>query len=291
MDFHGNHVALVTPFQNGQIDWDSLENLVQRQIEGGVSGLVPCGTTGESPTLTHEEHNEVISAVVKMADGKVPVIAGTGSNSTAEAIQSSRHAEANGASALLIVAPYYNKPTQEGLYQHYTTIAHAVGLPIMVYNIPGRSAVEISHETLVRLAEHENIASVKEATGNILHVSQLEADTDLDILSGDDALTLPMMVLGAVGVVSVASNLEPQRMSRLVAKALAGDFSGALAIHQELFPLLETLLSLATNPIPIKTALALRGWMEEEFRLPLVPMTHEAKRVLETRMESLGPIS
>jgi 4-hydroxy-tetrahydrodipicolinate synthase len=288
MDFHGNHVALLTPFQNGKIDWDSLESLVQRQIEGGVSGLVPCGTTGESPTLTHEEHNQVISAVVKMASGKVPVIAGTGSNATAEAIQSSRHAKESGATALLIVAPYYNKPTQEGLYQHYLSLANSVDLPIMVYNIPGRSAVEISHETIVRLAEHENIASVKEATGNILHVSELKAATDLAILSGDDALTLPMVALGAVGVVSVASNLVPDRMSRLVSKALDGDFAGAQAIHDELFPLLNCLLSLATNPIPIKTALALQGWMEEEFRLPLLPMGADEKEILAERIQSLG---
>ena len=288
MDFHGNHVALLTPFQNGKIDWDSLESLVQRQIEGGVSGLVPCGTTGESPTLTHEEHNQVISAVVKMASGRVPVIAGTGSNATAEAIQSSRHAKENGASALLIVAPYYNKPTQEGLYQHYLSLANSVDLPIMVYNIPGRSAVEISHETIVRLAEHENIASVKEATGNILHVSELKAATDLAILSGDDALTLPMVALGAVGVVSVASNLLPERMSTLVSKALEGDFAGAQAIHDELFPLLSCLLSLATNPIPIKTALALLGWMEEEFRLPLLPMGADEKKILAERIASLG---
>ena len=288
MDFHGNHVALLTPFKNGQIDWDSLESLVQRQIEGGVSGLVPCGTTGESPTLTHEEHNQVISAVVKIASGKVPVIAGTGSNATAEAIQSSRHAQENGASALLIVAPYYNKPTQEGLYQHYLSLANSVDLPIMVYNIPGRSAVEIHHDTIVRLAEHENIASVKEATGNILHVSQLKAATDLAILSGDDALTLPMIALGAVGVVSVASNLVPDRMSKLVSKALAGDFAGAREVHDELFPLLSCLLSLATNPIPIKTALALQGWMEEEFRLPLLPMGQQEKAILSERIAALG---
>jgi 4-hydroxy-tetrahydrodipicolinate synthase len=291
MDFHGNYVALVTPFKGGQIDWDALESLVQRQIEGGVSGLVPCGTTGESPTLSHEEHNEVISAVVKMASGQVPVIAGTGSNSTAEAIQSSRHAQDNGASALLIVAPYYNKPTQEGLFQHYMALANSVDLPIMVYNIPGRSAVEIDHDTIVRLAEHENIASVKEATGNILHVSELLAATDLAILSGDDALTLPMVALGASGVVSVASNLEPRRMSDLATKALGGDFAGAQAIHNELFPLLSTLLCLATNPIPIKTALALRGWMEEEFRLPLVPLGAEQKKLLAERLQALSPLS
>ncbi|MEZ5988598.1 MAG: 4-hydroxy-tetrahydrodipicolinate synthase [Planctomycetota bacterium] len=288
MDFRGNFVALVTPFrQDGSIDWDALERLVEDQIAGRVSGLVPCGTTGESPTLSHEEHDEVIARVVGFAAGRVPVVAGTGSNSTAEAIRSSRHAEESGAAALLLVAPYYNKPSQEGLYRHYHAIAEACGLPIVVYNIPGRCSVEIAHETLVRLAAHPRIVAVKEATGNLLHVSELRRDTGLQVLAGDDALTLPALALGGCGVVSVASNLEPARMSRLVAAALAGDLEGARAVHDELFPLMKGLLSLATNPLPVKTGLALRGKVAEVFRLPLCPMAEGPREELRALVEAL----
>ena len=272
MDFQGNYVALVTPFKDGELDLEALASLVEDQIQGGVAGLVPCGTTGESPTLTHEEHNLVVTEVVRMAGGRVPVIAGTGSNSTAECVSMSKHAQEVGANGLLICSPYYNKPTQEGLYQHFLAAANATDLPIIVYNIPGRCAVEISSDTIVRLAEHPRIAAVKEATGQVLNISELKARTDLSLLSGDDPLTLSSIALGAHGVVSVISNLYPDRMTRLVGSALDGDFAGARKLHDELFPTMQALMGLATNPIPIKTALALKGRMREEFRLPLCPM-------------------
>ncbi len=282
MDFNGNFVALITPFRDGQIDYDTLASLIERQIAAGVSGLVPCGTTGESPTLTHDEHNRVITETVRIAGGRVPVIAGTGSNSTAEALATTRHAEEAGASAALIVAPYYNKPSQEGLYHHYWTLAESTGLPIIVYNIPARCGVEISTETLLRLAEHPRIVSVKEATGNLLHVSELTADSDLAILSGDDPLTLAMIAMGACGVVSVISNLLPEQMSKLVRHALDGEFAQARAIHDSIFPLMQAMMTLATNPLPIKTAVAIRGHCSDEFRLPLYPMDDSARQRLES---------
>lgn len=281
MELRGNYVALVTPFKNGSIDFEALSTLVEDQIQGGVSGLVPCGTTGESPTLSHEEHDRVIADVIKMADGRVPVIAGTGSNSTEECIKLTRHAESAGASAALVVAPYYNKPTQEGLYRHYLAVAEGTGIPLVVYNIPGRCGVEISCETILRLAEHPRIVAVKEATGKVTNVSALRRGSDLAILSGDDPLTLASIALGASGVVSVISNLLPDRMTRLVHAALEGEFSVALRVHEELFPTMEALMSLATNPIPIKTALAIKGRMKEEFRLPLCTMDPASRTQLE----------
>lgn len=287
MDFNGDFVALVTPFRDGEVDFDALSTLIEAQIAGGVSGLVPCGTTGESPTLSHKEHEEVISQSIAMADGRVPVIAGTGSNSTKEAISLSQRAERAGAAALLVVAPYYNKPSAEGLRQHYLQIADNTGLPIIVYNIPGRCGVEISTECILRLAEHPRIAAVKEATGKLEHVSELRRKSDLAILSGDDAMTLPVISLGGTGVVSVLSNLEPARMSKLVACALAGDFEKALALHDELFPLMDAMLRLAVNPVPIKTAMAIRGTIREEFRLPICAMEASAKNELAALLQNL----
>ncbi|MAE78024.1 MAG: 4-hydroxy-tetrahydrodipicolinate synthase [Planctomycetes bacterium] len=281
MEFKGNYVALVTPFKNGKVDYDAMASHVEDQIRGGVAGLVPCGTTGESPTLAPEEHNQVVAEVVRMAAGRTPVIPGTGSNSTDEAIYMTRHAEEVGASAALVVAPYYNKPSQEGLHKHYTTLADATGLPIVVYNIPGRCAVEISLETMKRLAEHPRIAAVKEATGKLLNVSDLRRQTGLTILSGDDPLTLPMIALGGHGVISVISNLWPDRMTRLTEQALTGDLQAARTMHDQMFPAMQGLMSLATNPIPIKTALAIKGRMREEFRLPLCPMDAASRTALE----------
>lgn len=281
MDFNGNFVALITPFRDGKVDYDSLASLIERQIAAGVSGLVPCGTTGESPTLSYEEHHRVVAETIRIANERVPVIAGTGSNSTAEAISITRRAEEAGATAALIVAPYYNKPTQEGLYHHYWTLAENTGLPLIVYNIPGRCGVEIATETLLRLAKHPRIAAVKEATGNLLHVSELTNQTDLAILSGDDPLTIAMMAMGARGVISVISNLLPEQMSKLVGHALAGDFAAARAIHDKIFPLMQATMSLATNPIPIKTAVAIRGLCSDELRLPLYPMSDAARATLE----------
>ena len=277
MDFKGNFVALVTPFRDGKIDFDAFGTLIEEQIAGGVAGLVPCGTTGESPTLTFDEHVEVITQAIAMAKGRVPVIAGTGSNSTEEAISLSQRAEAAAASALLVVAPYYNKPSPEGLFQHYTKIADNTELPIIVYNIPGRCGVEISSETILRLAEHPHIAAVKEATGKLQHVSELRKGSDLAILSGDDAMALPVISLGGSGVISVLSNLEPSRMSKLLAFALEGDFDNALVLHDELFPLMDAMLHLAVNPVVIKTAMAIRGKIREEFRLPICPMDASAR--------------
>ncbi len=281
MELRGNYVALVTPFKNGNVDFDALATLVEDQIQGGVAGLVPCGTTGESPTLSHDEHDRVIVEVVRMAEGRVPVIAGTGSNSTDECIKLTRHAEASGANAALVVAPYYNKPPQEGLFRHYRAVAEASGLPLIVYNIPGRCGVEISTETMQRIAEHPRIVAVKEATGKVTNVSELRAKTDLAILSGDDPLTLASIALGASGVVSVISNLLPDRMTRLVSAANEGEFATALRVHDELFPIMQALMSLATNPIPIKTALAIKGRMREEFRLPLCAMEPSSRAALE----------
>lgn len=281
MDFRGNYVALVTPFKNGNVDFDALSTLVEDQIQGGVAGLVPCGTTGESPTLSHEEHDRVIAEVIKMADGRVPVIAGTGSNSTSECIKLTRNAALAGASAALVVSPYYNKPTQDGLYAHFHAVAEACEIPVIVYNIPGRCGVEVTTETILRLAAHPRIRAVKEATGNVTNISRLRRESELAILSGDDPLTLASIALGASGVISVISNLVPDRMTRLVQAALEGEFAVALREHDELFPLMQALMSLATNPIPIKTALAIKGRMREEFRLPLCAMTPGARAALE----------
>lgn len=268
--FRGCLVALVTPFRDGEIDWPALDELVDYVIDGGVNGLVPCGTTGESPTLSADEQLKVISAVVKRAKGRVPVIAGTGANCTEKTVTQSQAAAKAGASGIMLVSPYYNKPNQRGLYEHFSFVAEAVALPIMLYNIPGRTGVEISVETIARLhADHKNIVAVKHATGSVDGVSELAGASDIAILSGDDPLTLPMMVVGAVGVVSVVGNLLPKETSALTTAALAGDWKTAQSLHQKLYPVFRDLLRLDINPIPIKTALAMRGMMAEEFRLPM----------------------
>jgi 4-hydroxy-tetrahydrodipicolinate synthase len=265
------------------VDFEALERLVERQIAGGVDGLVPCGTTGESPTLTSEETDEVIKCVVKTVRKRVPVIAGTGSYSTAEAIKKSRKAADAGVDGLLIVSPYYNKPTQAGLYQHFSAIAKDVDKPIMLYNIPGRCGVEISVATIARLrAEHPTIVSVKHATGRVDDAAELMQISDIEVVSGDDPITWPLMALGAVGVVSVLSNLVPKACKKLTQAALAGDFEAARAAHRAVYPLARALLSLETNPIPIKTALAIRGLCSEEFRLPMCGLAPENRKKLES---------
>jgi 4-hydroxy-tetrahydrodipicolinate synthase len=279
MNFAGNMVALVTPFRNGAVDWSALEALVETQVQGGVSALVPCGTTGESATLTHEEHDQVVAGVVRMAGGRVPVMAGTGSNCTAEAIQMTRHAERAGAAGTLQVAPYYNRPTQAGLLLHFRAIADATGLPVCLYNIPGRCGVEIGLDTFVRLSEHPRILAVKDATGNLENVTRLRQETPLAVLAGDDALALAAMALGATGVVSVLSNLLPAHVTRLVALAASGQHERARQAHDELFPLMKALF-LETNPIPAKTVLAAWGRIAEEFRLPLCAMAPAARTQL-----------
>jgi len=281
--FDGVYTALVTPFQeDGSLHEEDLRKLVDFQIREGVQGLVPMGTTGESPTLSHEEHVRIIEIVVDEAAGRVPVIAGAGSNSTDEAIRLSRKANELGASATLQVSPYYNKPTQEGLYRHFWQIAEQVELPLIVYNIPGRSAVNVSNETMLRLAQHGNIAGVKEATGNLAQAMEfmMSKPADFVVLSGDDNMTYPLLCLGGRGVISVASNVIPRRMASFVSSALQGDFDGARARHFELLPLFKALF-LETNPIPIKAALAMKGMLSELYRLPMCPLSSEHRKQLE----------
>jgi len=273
MTFRGTMVALVTPFKGGHVDWDALNRLVDFHLEAGIDGLVPCGTTGESPTLSHEEHDRVIEVVVKRADGRTPVIAGTGSNSTAEALRLTLHAQHAGADAALMVSPYYNKPTQEGLYQHYARVAEEADLPIILYNIPARCGVEMAPATIARLHKaFPQIVAVKHATGRLDDASELTTLCDIGLISGDDSMTLPLMAIGGVGVISVIANLLPREMKALTDAARSGDFAVAAEHHRKLFALGKNLLSLETNPIPIKTAMAMKGMIAEEFRLPLCPM-------------------
>ena len=286
--FEGAMVALVTPFKDGEVDYDALRRLVDLQIAGGIDAIVPCGTTGESPTLSHAEHNKVIDVVVEQAAGRVPVIAGTGSNSTAEAIQLTRHAKQAGADAALMVSPYYNKPTQAGLYEHFRTVAEAVDIPIVLYNIPGRCGVNIQPQTIARLAEIPNIVAVKEATGSLEQACEIMRLCEITILSGDDALTLPLMSIGGRGVISVIANIVPGEVKKLTASALAGDFTTARQQHKKLFPLSSAMLKLATNPIPIKAALSMIGMIEDELRLPLVPLSQKHRPKLAEMLKSFG---
>jgi 4-hydroxy-tetrahydrodipicolinate synthase len=288
----GAYTALVTPFtKTGKVDKPRLRELVEHQISAGIDGLVPCGTTGESPTLSHEEHNHVIEMVAQIAAGRCKIIAGTGSNSTDEAISMTRYAKAAGADASLQVAPYYNKPTQAGLYAHFRAIAEAADLPMILYNIPGRCGVDIANDTMAKLRRDLPglIIGLKEATGNVDRVSQLRAmvDRDFCILSGDDSLTLPMMSVGAVGVISVATNIMPREVTEMVHAALKGDFERAGRIHTKLYPLFKDLF-IETNPVPVKAALAMTGQIEESYRLPLVPMSDANKAQLRKTLAALG---
>lgn len=279
--FKGCWVALVTPFRDGALDMPGLDRLVDSVIDGGVDGLVPCGTTGESPTLSADEQLTVIAAVVKRADGRVPVLAGTGTNATAASLERSRAAIAAGADGVMLVAPYYNKPNQRGLFEHFSAVAGGVKAPVVLYNIPGRSGVEISVDTIARLRErHDNIVAVKHATGSVDGASALQAVSDIPILSGDDGLTLPLIGIGAVGVVSVIANLVPAETKALTDAALSDDWPSARSWHRRLFPLSDGMLHLDTNPIPIKTALAMRGLITEEFRLPLCPLENDKRERL-----------
>ena len=284
--FPGAITALVTPFRNGKVDFDTLAALVERQIAAGIDGVVPCGTTGESPTLTEDEQHQVIEHVVKTARKRTKVIAGTGSFSTAKMLHSSRHAAEVGADGLLIVSPYYNKPTQAGLYEHFAAVAREVKLPIMLYNIPGRCGVEISIATIARLRrDFASIVSVKHATGRCDDAAELLQTSDIEVVSGDDPITWPLMALGAIGVVSVMSNLVPRAVKRLTDAALRRDFAAALEAHRALHPLMKGLLSLETNPIPIKTAMALRGLCGEEMRLPMCAIAPENRTKLAALLE------
>jgi 4-hydroxy-tetrahydrodipicolinate synthase len=288
--FQGVYTALVTPFaESGALDEAALRRLVDSQIEQGVDGLVPVGTTGESPTLSVEETEKVIRIVVEQTDGRVPVIAGTGSNATDKAIHLTQTAKKIGASASLQVAPYYNKPTGEGFYRHFTAIADAVDLPMVVYNIPGRTGKNIENPVMLRLARHPNIVAVKEASGSIAQMMELIAEKpeDFDVLSGDDNLTFPLMALGGKGVVSVASNIVPERMRALTHAALDGDWERARKLHYELLPLFKVIF-VETNPIPIKSALALKGLMNESYRLPMCPPADESRKKIKAVLQELG---
>jgi 4-hydroxy-tetrahydrodipicolinate synthase len=280
--FEGSIVALITPFKGGEVDYQALENLIEFHINNHTDAILVCGTTGESPTLTFEEHEKVIEEAVRIARGRIKIIAGTGANATHEAIELSTHAQRVGADACLLVAPYYNKPTQEGLYRHFKAIAEEVSIPIILYNIPSRTGVEIAPETIYRLIkEHENIIGSKESTPNMDRISELKRllGDNFTILSGDDSLTLPMIALGAKGVISVANNIMPREVKQMVDYALKGDFKKARKMHYYLYELFKALF-IETNPIPVKTACWALGMCEKEFRLPLCEMKPENERKL-----------
>lgn len=288
--FTGTYTAIVTPFKNGQLDEAALARLIKNQIKGGVDGIVPMGTTGESPTVDFDEHVRVIELAVKLSAGKLKVIAGTGANSTSEAIGLTVAAEKAGADGSLQVAPYYNKPSQEGLFQHFKVIAKNTKLPILLYSIPGRCGIEIAVPTVKRLAAAcKNIIGIKEAGGKADRVSQLRAalGSKFEILSGDDSLTLPFMAVGAQGVISVASNVAPREVAAMVRSFNSGNVKKAIQLHQKLYPLFKDLF-IETNPVPVKAALAMLGQMEEEYRLPLVQMSPQNRAALRASMKAAG---
>ena len=285
--FTGSMVALVTPFANEQVDFDALGRLIDFQIEGGTQALVPCGTTGESPTLSYEEHDKVIEYTIQRAAGRVPVIAGTGSNSTAEALALTEHARKAGADACLIVMPYYNKPTQHGMVEHVKRIAD-IGLPIVLYNIPGRCGVELTPETVVKMYDEiEMVVAIKEATGKLDVSSQIAASCDITILSGDDSLTLPICSVGGSGVISVLANILPAEIRRLCDHISAFDLADACTQHLRLFPLCRGMF-VETNPIPIKAAMAMAGMIKEELRLPLSPLSEKFRPGLAALLKDFG---
>jgi 4-hydroxy-tetrahydrodipicolinate synthase len=288
--FHGSLVAMVTPFRNGKVDEAKVRELVEFHVTSGTDALVPCGTTGESPTLSHDEHKRLVEIVVEAAAGRIPVVAGTGSNSTAEAIDLTKHAAHAGASGALVVNPYYNKPTQEGLYRHFRAVAESVSLPILVYNIQSRTAVNIETETMTRLARDcQNIVGVKEASGSLDQMSQVIAacGPDFAVISGDDNITLPLMAIGGAGVISVIANIVPRETAELTHAALEGDWKRARDLHYRLFPLARAAF-LETNPIPIKEAMAMAGMLEPEFRLPMCRMSDTNRERLRAILKPYG---
>jgi len=286
--FAGLSVAITTPFRDGRIDFDALRDQVEFQVKAGTRCVCPVGTTGESPTLSHEEHDLVIEKVVEFAAGRIKVMAGTGSNSTSEALRLTRHAAEVGADAALVVAPYYNKPTQEGFYQHFRVLAEEGGLPICVYNIPGRTGKNIEPETFARLAELPNITMVKEATGSMDQASQILALTELTVLSGDDSLTLPLLALGGRGVISVVGNIVPGDMISLLEAFESGRLSEAQQWHRKLFPLCRDMLGLATNPIPIKAAMQMLRRDTGELRMPMTPLSVAETSRLQATLTAYG---
>lgn len=287
--FTGAMVALITPFQDGEVDFRTLDELIAFQLENDIDAIVPVGTTGESPTLTHAEHKKVIERVVKSVSGKTAVIAGTGSNSTAEAIELTAFAEKAGADATLQVCPYYNKPTQQGLYQHFKAIAEEVDLPIVLYNIPGRcGGMGLLPETVARLAEIENIVAIKEATGSLDQASDIAGRCDITIVSGDDSLTLPLASVGGKGVISVVANIVPADVKAMTDLILEGDLVSARQWHKKLFALAKGMLTLSTNPIPIKAAMAMLNMASEEMRLPMTALPESKKTVLKQTLKDYG---
>jgi 4-hydroxy-tetrahydrodipicolinate synthase len=288
--FQGSFVALVTPFRGGKVDEAKLRELVEFHATHGTDGLIPCGTTGESPTLSHDEHKRVVEIVVEAARQRLPVVAGTGSNSTAEALDLTRHAERAGANGALVVNPYYNKPTQQGLYEHYRAIAQAVpDLPLIVYNIQGRTAVNVETETLARLAQIPNIVGVKEASGSLDQMTAviLACGPDFTVLSGDDNLTLPLMSVGGRGVISVVANFLARDVSDVTHAALEGDWKRARDLHLKLYPVCKAMF-IETNPIPVKEAMAMLGMIRAEWRLPMCPMTPANREKLRQALVQAG---
>lgn len=286
--FTGAMTALVTPFQDGAVDYDTFEEIIDFQLESGIDAVVPVGTTGECPTLSHEEHKEVIARVVDVVGGQVPVIAGTGSNSTAEAIALTAHAKKVGADATLQVGPYYNKPTQEGFYQHFKAIAEEVDLPMVLYNIPGRCGAGMTPETIARLSQIDNIVAIKEATGSLDQSSEIAMRCDITIISGDDSLTLPLASVGGKGVISVVANIVPADVKAMTDLILEGDLVQARKWHNKLFALSKNLLTLATNPIPIKAAMAIMDMCSAELRLPMTPLEQDKLAILQQTLKDYG---
>ncbi|MEP9410215.1 MAG: 4-hydroxy-tetrahydrodipicolinate synthase [Candidatus Brocadia sp.] len=287
--FEGSFVALVTPFKNGQIDYQKLKELVEFQIENGTNGIVPCGTTGESATLSFEEHERMIGEVVSMVGGRIQVLAGAGSNNTSEALRLTKHAKKVGADGALLITPYYNKPTPEGLFRHYKLIAEEVDIPIVIYNVPSRTGISILPETVARLSEIKNIVGIKEASGSIDQTTQILQLCNITVLSGDDSLTLPIMAVGGKGVISVVANIVPADTAALTRYCLAGNFEAARKCHHKLFPLCKSMF-IETNPIPVKTAMKLMGKINGEMRLPLCDMTKEHENQLVKTLKNYGLI-
>jgi 4-hydroxy-tetrahydrodipicolinate synthase len=287
MKFQGSYVAIVTPFRDGKLDRAAYERLIDFQIESGTNGIVPCGTTGESATLSHDEHEELIKLTIELVRGRVPVIAGTGSNSTREALRLTAGAKAAGADAVLLITPYYNKPSQQGLFEHYKAINDEVDIPQVVYNVPGRTGVSLAPTTIFRLAELKNVAAVKDATGSMDWTSEVCGGCDLAVLSGDDSATLPMISLGATGVISVLANVAPKMMADLVRLALAGDYVAARQLHHRYFRLMKALF-LESNPMPVKAAVEMLGMIGPELRAPLTPVSEGTRTQLRDAMSRLG---
>ena len=286
MELKGLYTALVTPFDNGSVDFEKIKELVDIQIQAGVDGIVPMGTTGESPTIPTHEHLKIIETVIERANGRCKIIAGTGANATHEAIEQTINAKKMGADGSLQVTPYYNKPTQEGLYRHFSKIAD-VGLPIILYNVPGRSALAIEIDTIVRLSIHPCVVAVKEAGGSVDRVSEIYSACNITVLSGDDALTVPMMSVGAKGVISVASNIYPKPFKEIVDSCLRGNWEKARELHYKYYKFMKSIF-IETNPAPIKAAMAREGLIKEEYRLPICPISNASKNILFDTMDSIG---